>query len=123
MVMLTITFLQRIAVLGFAFKADTGDTRESAAITLIKDFQSERAFVNIYDPQVEEEQIWNDLSEASPLIPIESSMFLRGRFGLVLIAFIYRSQETGDHLPLCDRGVQERGSCCDRHGVERVFGD
>jgi hypothetical protein len=30
--------------------------------------------VNIYDPQVEEEQIWNDLSEASPLIPIESSM-------------------------------------------------
>ncbi|EDR10616.1 UDP-glucose/GDP-mannose dehydrogenase [Laccaria bicolor S238N-H82] len=63
---------KRIAVLGFAFKADTGDTRESAAITLIKDFQSERAFVNIYDPQVEEEQIWNDLSEASPLIPIES---------------------------------------------------
>lgn len=30
--------------------------------------------MNIYDPQVEEEQIWNDLSEASPLIPIESSM-------------------------------------------------
>ncbi|KIJ94631.1 hypothetical protein K443DRAFT_683609 [Laccaria amethystina LaAM-08-1] len=63
---------KRIAVLGFAFKADTGDTRESAAITLIKDFQCERALVNIYDPQVEEAQIWNDLSEASPLIPIES---------------------------------------------------
>ena len=44
--------------------------------------------MNIYDPQVEEEQIWNDLSEASPLIPIESSMFLRGGFGLVLITFI-----------------------------------
>ncbi|PAV17855.1 UDP-glucose dehydrogenase [Pyrrhoderma noxium] len=57
---------KRIAVLGFAFKADTGDTRESAAITLIRDFLSERAFVNIYDPKVEEGQIWADLQEAAP---------------------------------------------------------
>ncbi len=56
-------------MLGFAFKADTGDTRESAAITLIKDFQSEKALVNVYDPQVSEEQIWLDLQEASPLTP------------------------------------------------------
>ncbi|KAF7361181.1 UDP-glucose 6-dehydrogenase [Mycena sanguinolenta] len=63
---------KRIAVLGFAFKADTGDTRESAAITLIRDFQSERAFVNIYDPQVVEEQIWLDLDEASPAVPLEN---------------------------------------------------
>lgn len=62
---------KRIAVLGFAFKADTGDTRESAAITLIRDFQSEKAYVNVYDPQVVEEQIWTDLAEASPLVPEE----------------------------------------------------
>ncbi|KAF8867539.1 UDP-glucose/GDP-mannose dehydrogenase family, NAD binding domain-containing protein [Infundibulicybe gibba] len=64
---------KRIAVLGFAFKADTGDTRESAAITLIRNFQSEKALVNIYDPQVPHEQIWADLSEASPHIPLEST--------------------------------------------------
>ncbi|KAF9484107.1 UDP-glucose/GDP-mannose dehydrogenase [Pholiota conissans] len=63
---------KRIAVLGFAFKADTGDTRESAAITLIKDFQSEKALVNVYDPQVTEDQIWLDLQEASPLVPLEN---------------------------------------------------
>ncbi|KAF4613274.1 hypothetical protein D9613_011019 [Agrocybe pediades] len=63
---------KRIAVLGFAFKADTGDTRESAAITLIKDFQSEKALVNVYDPQVSEEQIWLDLQEASPLVPLDA---------------------------------------------------
>jgi len=63
-------------VLGFAFKADTGDTRESAAITLIRDFQSERANVNVYDPQVEEEQIWADLQEASPLLPQEQSAYI-----------------------------------------------
>lgn len=61
---------KRIAVLGFAFKADTGDTRESAAITLIKNFQSEKAKVAIYDPKVEESQIWLDLQEASPTVPL-----------------------------------------------------
>ncbi|KAF7732523.1 UDP-glucose 6-dehydrogenase 1 [Apophysomyces ossiformis] len=54
---------KKIAVLGFAFKKDTGDTRESAAITLIKDFIQERARVAIYDPKVEEEQIYLDLTE------------------------------------------------------------
>ncbi|KAF8960942.1 UDP-glucose/GDP-mannose dehydrogenase [Flammula alnicola] len=63
---------KRIAVLGFAFKADTGDTRESAAITLIKDFQSEKALVNVYDPQVSSDQIWLDLQEASPLVPLNN---------------------------------------------------
>ncbi|CAO3623800.1 unnamed protein product [Cunninghamella echinulata] len=54
---------KKIAVLGFAFKKDTGDTRESAAITLIKDFLQENARVAIYDPKVEHEQIYMDLSE------------------------------------------------------------
>jgi len=62
---------KNIAVLGFAFKADTGDTRESAAITLIRDFLSERARVTIFDPQVEESQIWLDLAEALPDVPLE----------------------------------------------------
>jgi len=63
---------KHIAVLGFAFKADTGDTRESAAITLIRDFLSERAYVTIYDPKVEEAQIWQDLSEACPTTPLDT---------------------------------------------------
>lgn len=59
-------------MLGFAFKADTGDTRESAAITLIRDFLSERAYVTIYDPKVDEAQIWLDLAEACPATPLET---------------------------------------------------
>ncbi|KAJ3929729.1 MAG: UDP-glucose dehydrogenase [Lentinula lateritia] len=63
---------KRITVLGFAFKADTGDTRESAAISLIRDFLKEKANVNLYDPQVEEYQIWQDLAEASPNLSLET---------------------------------------------------
>ncbi|TCD67367.1 UDP-glucose 6-dehydrogenase 1 [Steccherinum ochraceum] len=63
---------KHIAVLGFAFKADTGDTRESASISIIRDFLQERAYVTIYDPKVEEAQIWQDLSEAAPNLTLET---------------------------------------------------
>ena len=52
---------KRIAVLGFAFKKDTSDTRESPAITLVSNFVAEQAHVAIYDPKVKEEQIWREL--------------------------------------------------------------
>ncbi|MCJ1436438.1 UDP-glucose 6-dehydrogenase 1 [Xylographa pallens] len=52
---------KKLAVLGFAFKKNTSDTRESPAITLVKNFVSEKAHVAIYDPKVEEEQIWKEL--------------------------------------------------------------
>ena len=64
---------KHLAVLGFAFKADTGDTREAAAITLIRDFLAERAYVTIYDPKVEEAQIWQDLAEACPTLTLDQS--------------------------------------------------
>ncbi|KAL7414790.1 UDP-glucose dehydrogenase [Mrakia frigida] len=54
---------KKIAVLGFAFKKDTGDTRESASITLINNFFQEAANVTVYDPEVKEAQIWQDLTE------------------------------------------------------------
>lgn len=56
---------KRIAVFGFAFKKDTGDTRESAAITLCNYFRQEKAQIAIFDPKVETSQIWYDLQEAA----------------------------------------------------------
>jgi UDPglucose 6-dehydrogenase len=52
---------KRIAILGFAFKKDTGDTRESAAIYVCKYLMEEKAKIAIYDPQVDLEQIYHDL--------------------------------------------------------------
>lgn len=42
---------KKIAVLGFAFKADTGDTRESPAIAVCRKLLEERAKLFIYDPK------------------------------------------------------------------------
>ncbi|MFT4176276.1 MAG: UDP-glucose 6-dehydrogenase [Luteolibacter sp.] len=55
---------KRIAILGFAFKKDTNDTRESAAIKVCADLLRERAHVAIYDPRVSEETIKQDLTYA-----------------------------------------------------------
>lgn len=54
---------KRIAVFGFAFKKNTGDTRETPAIGVSKYLLAERAKVSIYDPKVETEQIRHDFDE------------------------------------------------------------
>ena len=50
-----------IAIWGFAFKKDTNDTRESAAIYVCRDLLEERARIRIYDPKVSEESIRQEL--------------------------------------------------------------
>ncbi len=51
-----------IGILGFAFKKDTNDTRESAAIHVCRDLLRERAKLKIYDPRVSPEQIRAELT-------------------------------------------------------------
>ena len=52
---------KRIAVLGFAFKKDTNDTRESAAIQVVRGLLEENADVAVYDPKVPASQIRRDV--------------------------------------------------------------
>ena len=52
---------KRIALLGFAFKKDTNDTREPPAIYVGRDLLEEEANLAIYDPKVAPEQICRDL--------------------------------------------------------------
>ena len=52
---------KKIAILGFSFKSDTNDTRESPAIEICKDLLEEGCNLGIYDPRVDQKQIINDL--------------------------------------------------------------
>ena len=56
--------------MGFAFKANTNDTRESAAIKICKDLIEEGAELIIHDPKVSPVQIENDL-QIQPLLKIQ----------------------------------------------------
>lgn len=55
---------KKIAILGFAFKKDTNDTRESAAISVCRDLLAEQAQVTVYDPKVPRDEILRDLKAA-----------------------------------------------------------
>ena len=52
---------KKIAILGWAFKKDTNDTRESAAIYVVDELLQDRAEIHIYDPKVPAEKIYADL--------------------------------------------------------------
>jgi len=53
---------KKIAFLGWAFKKDTNDTRESAAIYVADDLLNEQANIAVYDPKVEESIIYRDIN-------------------------------------------------------------
>lgn len=52
---------KKIAFMGWAFKKNTNDTRESAAIYVADHLLDEQAQVVVYDPKVQEHQIFKDL--------------------------------------------------------------
>ena len=56
---------KKIAILGFAFKADTNDTRESPAISICKNLLIEGASLAVHDPKVNHEQIKLEIGDIS----------------------------------------------------------
>jgi UDPglucose 6-dehydrogenase len=53
---------KKITFLGWAFKKDTNDTRESAAIYVADDLINEHANIAVYDPKVSNKKIMEDLN-------------------------------------------------------------
>lgn len=68
---------KKLAILGFAFKKDTNDTRESPAIYVCRDLIEEQAHLTIYDPKVSAEQIYEDLGvkEGDPRVTIVNNAY------------------------------------------------
>jgi len=57
---------KQVGILGFAFKKDTNDTRESPAIAVCRDLLAEQARVTVYDPKVPAEQIRREILGSGP---------------------------------------------------------
>ena len=69
---------KKIAVLGFAFKKDTNDTRESPAISVCRDLIAEQAKVTVYDPKVPADEIKRDVlgkDGQSPLLSVAKDAY------------------------------------------------
>jgi len=68
---------KNIAFLGWAFKKDTNDTRESAAIYVADHLLEEEAIITVYDPKVSAEQVYADLDYLSTRSPEENRRLVR----------------------------------------------
>lgn len=68
---------KNIAFLGWAFKKDTNDTRESAAIYVADHLLDEQALITIYDPKVSAEQIYKDLDYLGTRSPEENRRLVK----------------------------------------------
>ncbi len=70
---------KKIAVLGFAFKKDTNDTRESAAINICRNLLIEQANVCVYDPKVPAEEIISDVlgkGQSNPRLTVAKDAYV-----------------------------------------------
>lgn len=68
---------KKIAFLGWAFKKDTNDTRESAAIYVADDLLNEQATISVFDPKVKVAQMWSDLDYLATRSPQENQKQLQ----------------------------------------------
>ena len=68
---------KKIVFYGWAFKKDTNDTRESAAIYIADTLLEERAEIVVYDPQVSEEQIYADLDKLNTRTEAENRTLVK----------------------------------------------
>jgi UDPglucose 6-dehydrogenase len=63
---------KKITFLGWAFKKDTNDTRESAAIYVADDLINEQAKIALFDPKVSQKQVLSDLDYLETRISAEN---------------------------------------------------
>jgi UDPglucose 6-dehydrogenase len=63
---------KKITFLGWAFKKDTNDTRESAAIYVADDLINEQAKITLFDPKVAQKQVLSDLDYLETRKPTEN---------------------------------------------------
>ena len=67
---------KKIGFLGWAFKKDTNDTRESAAIYIADTLIEEQAQIQVFDPKVTATQMYSDLNALNSRTELENSKFL-----------------------------------------------
>ena len=83
-----------ISILGFSFKANTNDTRDSPAIKVCKDLLEEGAYLKIYDPKVKGDQIFQDLE----IYEKEYVSNIHKKFPLEISQTLFKSIEGADAI-------------------------
>ena len=87
---------KRIAIMGWSFKKNTNDSRESASIYICRDLLIKGAIINIYDPMVPPKRIITDIKNILLLNNIKGHLLKE------LISNIFIFKNIGDSLKLTE---------------------
>merc|ERR1711897_102841 len=68
---------KKIAVFGFAFKKDTGDVRETPAVTVCHMLMEDGANVHVYDPKVDREDAIREFEDHGMKVKDEKLLFTK----------------------------------------------
>lgn len=68
---------KKIAIFGFAFKKDTGDVRETPALTVCNLLMQDGAVVHVYDPKVERQDAINEFKYHNTEVNDEQFVFCK----------------------------------------------
>jgi UDPglucose 6-dehydrogenase len=60
---------KKVSILGYAFKKDTGDVRETPSMFVVRDLFAEGAKVHVYDPQVTRDDMWVEMKYTCGIHP------------------------------------------------------
>ena len=71
---------KKITFLGWAFKKDTNDTRESAAIYVADHLLNEDANITVFDPKVNEDQMYADIDYLNTRNMVDNRKLMKAEF-------------------------------------------
>jgi UDPglucose 6-dehydrogenase len=68
---------KKITFLGWAFKKNTNDSRESAAIYVADQLIDEHAYVHVYDPKVKPSRVYSDLNSIQTRSEVQNNTYVK----------------------------------------------
>eukprot|EP00241_Pyramimonas_parkeae_P002101 CAMPEP_0114256486 /NCGR_PEP_ID=MMETSP0058-20121206/18180_1 /TAXON_ID=36894 /ORGANISM="Pyramimonas parkeae, CCMP726" /LENGTH=486 /DNA_ID=CAMNT_0001371059 /DNA_START=46 /DNA_END=1506 /DNA_ORIENTATION=+ len=116
---------KKIAILGFAFKKDTGDTRETPAIDVCRGLLTDGAKLSVYDPQVKEDVVMRELSMGKfewdhPGVQSGDSSEIVQK-NVVCVDSLTKACEGAHALAICTEWDEFKSSQCDYKKIFEVM--
>jgi len=107
---------KKVAILGFAFKKETGDTRETAAGTVIRALAEDGAFLSVYDPQVKENNMFWELEQG-----ITEKQFANIKKRVTFCSSAVEACEGADAVAICTEWDQFKDTAMDYNEIYQVM--
>jgi len=107
---------KKIAILGFAFKKQTGDTRETAAAAVVRALAEDGAYLHVYDPKVKSDTMFWELQQGTT-----DAQFANIKKRVTLSNSVIEACTNADALAICTEWDDFKDTVLDYTEVYKVM--